>query len=86
MHAVVHVVAAVLVRAIGEGSEVVERSFCGLVSVGQPCSGARGVQSFHRPMGRVRHYTHGSGRLAALCLRTRRDTHVHVQVRFRRCR
>ena len=34
----VHVVAAVLVRAIGEGSEVVEWPFCDLVSVGQPCS------------------------------------------------
>ena len=35
---VVCVVAAVLVRAIGEGSEVAERSFCGLVRVGQQCS------------------------------------------------
>ena len=35
---VVRVVAAVLVRAIGEGSEVAERSFCGLVRVGQQCS------------------------------------------------
>ena len=35
---VVRVVAAVLVRAIGEGSEVAERSFCGLVHVGQQCS------------------------------------------------
>ena len=35
---VVRVVAAVLVRAIGEGSEVAERSFCSLVRVGQQCS------------------------------------------------
>ena len=35
---VVRVVAAVLVRAIGEGSEVAERSFCGLVRVSQQCS------------------------------------------------
>ena len=35
---VVRVVAAVLVRAIGEGSEAAERSFCGLVRVGQQCS------------------------------------------------
>ena len=49
MHAVVHVVAAVLVRAIGEGSEVVERSFCGLVSVGQPCSRPAERQTAGRP-------------------------------------
>ena len=36
--AVVRVVAAVLMRAIGRGSGVVERPFCGLVHVGQPCS------------------------------------------------
>ena len=35
---VVHVVTAVLVRAIGRGSEAAERSFCGLVRVGQLCS------------------------------------------------
>ena len=35
---VVRVVAAVLVRAIGEGSEAAEWSFCGLVRVGQQCS------------------------------------------------
>ena len=35
---VVRVVAAVLVRAIGRGSEAAERSFCGLVRVGQQCS------------------------------------------------
>ena len=34
---VVHVVAAVLVRAIGRGSEAAERSFDDLVSVGQRC-------------------------------------------------
>ena len=35
---VVYMVAAVLVRAVGEGSEAGERSFCGLVRVGQQCS------------------------------------------------
>ena len=35
---VVRVVAAVLVRAIGCGSEAAERSFGGLVRVGQLCS------------------------------------------------
>ena len=34
----VRVVAAVLVRAIREGSEAVERSICGLVHVGELCS------------------------------------------------
>ena len=34
----VRVVAAVLVRAIGEGSEAAERSICGLVNVGELCS------------------------------------------------
>ena len=34
----VHVLAAVLVRAIREGSEAAERSLCGLVRVGQQCS------------------------------------------------
>ena len=34
----VRVVAAVLVRAIGQVSEAAERSFCGLVRVGQQCS------------------------------------------------
>ena len=34
----VRVVAAVLVRAIGEGSEAAERSLCGLVHVGELCS------------------------------------------------
>ena len=38
---VVRMVAAVLVRATGEGSEVAERSFCGPVRVGHSC--ARGV-------------------------------------------
>ena len=38
---VVRVVAAVLVRAIGEGSEAAERSFCGLVRVA--ASSAHGV-------------------------------------------
>ena len=35
---VVRVVVAVLTSAIGSGSEVAERSFCGLVHVGQQCS------------------------------------------------
>ena len=35
---VVRVAAAVLVRAIWEGSEAAERSLCGLVRVGQQCS------------------------------------------------
>jgi hypothetical protein len=35
---VVYVVAAVLVRAIGEDSEAAKRSFGGLVRVGRPCS------------------------------------------------
>ena len=35
---VVYMVAAVLVRAIGQGSEGAERSFCCLVRVGQQCS------------------------------------------------
>ena len=35
---VVRVVAAVLERAIGQVSEAAERSFCGLVRVGQQCS------------------------------------------------
>ena len=34
---VVYVVAAVLVRAIGEDSEAAKRSFGGLVRVGRPC-------------------------------------------------
>ena len=34
----VRVVTAVLVRAIGRGSEVAERPICDLVHVGQPCS------------------------------------------------
>ena len=38
VHAVVRVVAAVLLRAIGRGSEAAERSFGGLVHVGELCS------------------------------------------------
>ena len=38
VHAVVRVVAAVLLRAIGRSSEAAERSFGGLVHVGQPRS------------------------------------------------
>ena len=79
MLVVVRVVAAVLVRAVGLGLEVAQRSFCGLVSVGP--SRARGVQSFHRPMGRVRHYIHGSGHLMAVSLRAWQDAHVHVRER-----
>ena len=37
MPVVVHVVAGVLMRGIGRGSEVAERSFCDLVRVGQRC-------------------------------------------------
>ena len=35
---VVRMVVAVLTSAVGLGLEVAQRSFCGLVSVGQPCS------------------------------------------------
>ena len=74
VHAVVRVVAAVLVRAIGRGSEAAERSFGGLVSVGRPCSqrvilpSSQG--SFSPPPQRIRTFGRFDDTAVVRCART----------------
>ena len=86
MLSLVCVAVAVLANAIGRGSEVAGRSFCDLVHVGRLC--LRRVNpifvSFNGPFASLHAWFRR--RLAAVCLRARRDAHVHMRMSLRRCR
>ena len=76
----VRVVAAVLVRAIREGSEAAERSICDLVHVGELCSRRVILASFNGSCTSLHAWFRTLGVSVLACaMRYARNTHVHMR-------